>query len=60
MNRYDDHHSEGCATPLAQAKVIMRSYTLKKHLLIVILFAALVVALSMTGVLPETPPLISN
>ena len=38
----------------------MRRYTIKKHLLIVIVLAALVAALSMLGVIPEAPPLISN
>jgi hypothetical protein len=38
----------------------MRRYTIKKHLLVVILFAAVLVALWMTGILKEAPPLISN
>ena len=37
----------------------MQSYTIKKHLLIVIVFATLV-ALWIFGVIPEAPPLISN
>ena len=38
----------------------MRKYTMKKHLLIVIVFAAALVALWMLGVIREAPPLISN
>jgi hypothetical protein len=40
----------------------MRRYTIKKHLLIVIVFAALMVVLWMIGVIHEAPPLmlISN
>jgi hypothetical protein len=38
----------------------MRRYTIKQHLLIVIVFAAALVALWMFGVIREAPPLISN
>lgn len=38
----------------------MRTYTVKKHLLIIFAFAALMVVLRMIGVLHEAPPLISN
>jgi len=38
----------------------MRTYTLKKHLLIIIIVFAALVVLRMIGVLHEAPPLISN
>jgi hypothetical protein len=38
----------------------MRRYTFKKGLLIVIAYAALLLALWMIGVIREAPPLISN
>jgi hypothetical protein len=38
----------------------MRRYTIKQHLLIVVLLAAVVAALWMAGILPEAPPLISH
>jgi hypothetical protein len=41
-------------------EVDMRTYTVKKHLLIIIAFAALMVVLWVIGVLHEAPPLISN
>jgi hypothetical protein len=40
--------------------VLMRTYTLKKGLLVVIAFAALLWVLWMIGVIREAPPLISN
>jgi len=38
----------------------MRTYTLKQHLLIIVVVFAVMVALWMTGVLHEAPPLISH
>jgi hypothetical protein len=38
----------------------MLTCTVKKHILIIIAFAALMVVLRMIGVLHEAPPLISN
>jgi hypothetical protein len=38
----------------------MRRYTIKKHLLLIVILFAALVALWMTGILPETRPLISN
>jgi hypothetical protein len=42
------------------AEVDVRTYTINKHLLVIIVFVALIVVLEMTGVLHEAPPLISN
>jgi hypothetical protein len=41
-------------------EVDMRRYTIKKHLLLIVVLFAALVALWMTGILPATPPLISN
>ncbi len=38
----------------------MQTYTIKRHLLIVFVFAAALVALWMLGVIREAPPLISK
>jgi hypothetical protein len=38
----------------------MRSYTLKQHLVFIVIVFGTLLVLWMTGVLPEAPPLISK